>query len=133
MTPVDKDQQTNLDRKRIRVILSGDEDERHDEVDCSREGSIDSQRRMLLLLMDSIVLCPIPTRTVQKIADALEAGSVLAKLSIGYVNPISGNAIVNLLLKLAIWKRFISTQQNIVKYFSSIYLYSFYKCDPASE
>lgn len=48
----DNDQQTNLDRKRIRVILSGDEDERHDEVDCSREGSIDSQRRMLLLLMD---------------------------------------------------------------------------------
>jgi hypothetical protein len=27
--------------------------------------------------------CPIPTRTVQKIADALKAGSVLAKLSIG--------------------------------------------------
>ncbi|KAJ6929090.1 hypothetical protein NC652_013070 [Populus alba x Populus x berolinensis] len=66
--------------------------------------------------------CPIPTRTVQKIADALKAGSVLAKLSIGDVNPISGNAIVNLLLKLAIWKRFISTKQNIVKYFSSIYL-----------
>ncbi|KAG5241972.1 protein TONSOKU [Salix suchowensis] len=31
------DQQTVLSRKRIRIVLSDDEDEMHDEVDCSRE------------------------------------------------------------------------------------------------
>ncbi|XP_054804737.1 protein TONSOKU [Prosopis cineraria] len=50
--------------------------------------------------------CHITSRTIQKMADALDSKSVLAQLCIGYNNPISGNAIVNLLDKLSALKRF---------------------------
>nr|XP_027074129.1 protein TONSOKU-like isoform X1 [Coffea arabica] len=50
--------------------------------------------------------CSITSRTVQKIADSLHSGSVLTNLSLGYNNPVSGNAITNLLLKIADLKRF---------------------------
>ncbi|CAK7355042.1 unnamed protein product [Dovyalis caffra] len=54
----------------------------------------------------NIERCSITTRTIQKVADALNTGLVLAQLSIGYNNPISGNAIINLLAKLATLKSF---------------------------
>ncbi|KAI4982503.1 hypothetical protein ZWY2020_022995 [Hordeum vulgare] len=50
--------------------------------------------------------CSITSRTVQKMADALHEDSVLSHLSIGKNNPISGNAMLNLLSKLASLKRF---------------------------
>ncbi|GMI77993.1 BRUSHY1, TONSOKU, MGOUN3 [Hibiscus trionum] len=50
--------------------------------------------------------CSITSRTVQKVADALDTESVLLQLFIGHNNPISGNAISYLLGKLAILKRF---------------------------
>ncbi|KAJ6991180.1 hypothetical protein NC653_019397 [Populus alba x Populus x berolinensis] len=54
----------------------------------------------------NIERCSITTRTIQKVADALNASLVLAQLSIGYNNPVSGNAIINLLAKLATLKSF---------------------------
>nr|XP_018681426.1 PREDICTED: protein TONSOKU isoform X2 [Musa acuminata subsp. malaccensis] len=54
----------------------------------------------------NIEQCSITTRTVEKVADAINVGSVLSHLSIGRNNPISGNAIVNLLTKLQSLKRF---------------------------
>ncbi|KAL3528003.1 hypothetical protein ACH5RR_012659 [Cinchona calisaya] len=50
--------------------------------------------------------CSITSRTVQKVADSLHSGSVLTHLSLGYNNPISGNAITTLLIKIATLKRF---------------------------
>ncbi|KAF7840080.1 Protein TONSOKU [Senna tora] len=50
--------------------------------------------------------CHITSRTIQKIADALDTNSVLAQLCIGYNNPVSGNSVVNLLFKLSTLKRF---------------------------
>ncbi|KAK7358853.1 hypothetical protein VNO77_00793 [Canavalia gladiata] len=50
--------------------------------------------------------CCITSRTIQKIADALDSKSVLAHLCIGHNSPVSGNAIVNLLSKLSTLKRF---------------------------
>ncbi|RLN08873.1 protein TONSOKU isoform X2 [Panicum miliaceum] len=50
--------------------------------------------------------CSITSRTVQKMADALHEGSVLSHLSLGKNNPISGNAMLNLLSKLASLTRF---------------------------
>ncbi|KAK4256777.1 hypothetical protein QN277_006458 [Acacia crassicarpa] len=50
--------------------------------------------------------CHITTRTIQKIADALDSDTVLAQLCIGYNSPVAGNAIVNLLAKLSTMKRF---------------------------
>uniref|UniRef100_A0A2N9GR45 Uncharacterized protein n=2 Tax=Fagus sylvatica TaxID=28930 RepID=A0A2N9GR45_FAGSY len=49
--------------------------------------------------------CSITSRTIQKVADSLSAGSVLEQLCIGYNDPISGNSIINLLGKLATLKR----------------------------
>ncbi|OVA01147.1 Leucine-rich repeat [Macleaya cordata] len=55
----------------------------------------------------NIERCSITSRTIQKVAEAIDSGSVLAQLCIaGHNNPISGNAMVNLLDKLAILKRF---------------------------
>ncbi|KAK9272896.1 hypothetical protein L1049_003275 [Liquidambar formosana] len=59
--------------------------------------------------------CSITSRTVQKIADSLDAGSALSQLILGYNNPISGNAIVNLLAKLATLKRFSELNLNGLK------------------
>ncbi|WVZ55398.1 hypothetical protein U9M48_006061 [Paspalum notatum var. saurae] len=50
--------------------------------------------------------CSITSRTVQKMADALHEGSVLSHLSLGKNNPISSNAMLNLLSKLASLTRF---------------------------
>ncbi|KAL6219796.1 hypothetical protein ACLB2K_007555 [Fragaria x ananassa] len=54
----------------------------------------------------SIERCSITSRTIQKVADALGAESVLEQLCIGYNKPISGSAITNLLVKLGSLKRF---------------------------
>ncbi|KAA8531034.1 hypothetical protein F0562_005743 [Nyssa sinensis] len=59
--------------------------------------------------------CSITSRTIQKVADALGDGSVLAQIYIGYNNPISGNAIENLLAKLATLKRFSELGLNGLK------------------
>ncbi|XVF17047.1 hypothetical protein REPUB_Repub10bG0083400 [Reevesia pubescens] len=59
--------------------------------------------------------CSITSRTIQKVADALDTGSVLSQLLIGHNNPISGNAISNLLGKLATLKRFSELSLNGLK------------------
>ncbi|KAL4644059.1 hypothetical protein ACB092_02G135700 [Castanea dentata] len=59
--------------------------------------------------------CSITSRTIQKVADGLSAGSVLEQLCIGYNDPISGNAITNLLGKLATLKRFSELNLNGLK------------------
>ncbi|KAL5188547.1 Protein TONSOKU [Glycine soja] len=50
--------------------------------------------------------CCVTSRTIQKVADALDSRSVLAHLCIGYNSPVSGNAIINLLSRLSTLKRF---------------------------
>ncbi|XP_056168052.1 protein TONSOKU isoform X3 [Syzygium oleosum] len=50
--------------------------------------------------------CSITSRTINKVAEALEAGSMLAQLYIGHNDLISGNAIICLLSKLATLERF---------------------------
>ncbi|XP_042495456.1 protein TONSOKU [Macadamia integrifolia] len=59
--------------------------------------------------------CSITSRTIQKVADALDAESVLVQFSIGNNNPICGNAMVNLLAKLAGLKRFSELNLNGIK------------------
>ncbi|KAI3883378.1 hypothetical protein MKX03_009611 [Papaver bracteatum] len=54
----------------------------------------------------NIERCSITSRTIQKVAEAISSGSVLSHLSIAHNNPISGNAMISLLSKLAILKRF---------------------------
>ncbi|KAK3211640.1 hypothetical protein Dsin_016346 [Dipteronia sinensis] len=63
----------------------------------------------------NIERCSITSRTIQKVSDALGAESALAQLSIGYNNPITGNAIMNLLAKLATLKSFSELNLNGVK------------------
>ncbi|XP_062147613.1 protein TONSOKU [Alnus glutinosa] len=63
----------------------------------------------------NIERCSITSRTIQKVADALNAGSVLEQLCIGYNDPVSGNAIINLLVKLATLKRFSELSLNGLK------------------
>ncbi|GMP25439.1 hypothetical protein CsSME_00002310 [Camellia sinensis var. sinensis] len=53
----------------------------------------------------NIERCSITSRTIQKVADSLGSESVLSQICLGYNNPISSNAIVNLLAKLASLKR----------------------------
>ncbi|XP_051140221.1 protein TONSOKU isoform X2 [Andrographis paniculata] len=50
--------------------------------------------------------CSITSRTIQKVADSLDSLSVLTHLSIGHNHPVSGNALINLLLKLSTLKGF---------------------------
>ncbi|KAK8618830.1 hypothetical protein V6N13_132809 [Hibiscus sabdariffa] len=59
--------------------------------------------------------CSITSRTVQKVADALDTESILSQLFIGHNNPISGNAISYLLGKLANLKRFSELSLNGLK------------------
>ncbi|KAM0952461.1 putative leucine-rich repeat domain superfamily, protein TONSOKU [Dioscorea sansibarensis] len=54
----------------------------------------------------NIEACSVTSRTIQKIADTLHEGLVLSHLSIGKNYPISGNAMANLLVRLASLKRF---------------------------
>ncbi|KAJ4966104.1 hypothetical protein NE237_017953 [Protea cynaroides] len=63
----------------------------------------------------NIESCSITSRTIQKVADALDAESVLAQISLGNNNPICGNAMVNLLDKLAGLKRFSELNLNGIK------------------
>ncbi|KAK4840892.1 hypothetical protein QYF36_020698 [Acer negundo] len=63
----------------------------------------------------NIERCSITSRTIQKVSDALGAESVLAQLSIGYNNPITGNAMMNLLAKLATLKSFSELNLNGIK------------------
>ncbi|URE05448.1 TPR [Musa troglodytarum] len=67
---------------------------------------LDISHNLLALYSLNIEQCSVTSRTVQKVADAISVGSVLSHLSIGRNNPISGNAIVNLLTKLQSLKRF---------------------------
>ncbi|KAK8524900.1 hypothetical protein V6N12_029752 [Hibiscus sabdariffa] len=63
----------------------------------------------------NIERCSITSRTIQKVADALDNNSVLSQLFIGHNNPVSGNAISYLLGKLAILKRFSELSLNGLK------------------
>ncbi|XP_012086072.1 protein TONSOKU isoform X2 [Jatropha curcas] len=63
----------------------------------------------------NIERCSITSRTIQKVADALNSGLVLAQLAIGHNNPLSGNAITNLLEKLATLKSFAELNLNGLK------------------
>ncbi|KAE8696436.1 Protein TONSOKU [Hibiscus syriacus] len=59
--------------------------------------------------------CSITSRTVQKVADALDTDSLLSQLFIGHNNPVSGNAISSLVGKLATLKRFSELSLNGLK------------------
>ncbi|PIA41850.1 hypothetical protein AQUCO_02200346v1 [Aquilegia coerulea] len=63
----------------------------------------------------SIDNCSITSRTIQKVADSIDSGSVLAQLSLGHNNPISGNSMVNLLAKLTTLTRFSELNLNGIK------------------
>ncbi|KAL2906747.1 Protein TONSOKU [Bienertia sinuspersici] len=54
----------------------------------------------------NIERCSITSRTIQTVADALNSGSVLSQLFVGYNNPVSGNSLAKLLEKLAKLERF---------------------------
>ncbi|KAJ8774873.1 hypothetical protein K2173_018132 [Erythroxylum novogranatense] len=54
----------------------------------------------------NIERCSITSRTIQKVSDALNDCSILAQLSIGHNQPISGNVLNNLLTKLVTLKSF---------------------------
>ncbi|XP_012572250.2 protein TONSOKU [Cicer arietinum] len=64
--------------------------------------------------------CCITSRTIQKIADALDSRSVLSHLCIGHNSPVSGNAIVNLLSKLSTLKRFSELNMSGLKLGKSV-------------
>lgn len=54
----------------------------------------------------NIEKCSITSRTIQRLADSLDSRSVLTHLSLGHNQPISGNAIINLFVKISSLKRF---------------------------
>ncbi|KAF8085013.1 hypothetical protein N665_0685s0005 [Sinapis alba] len=64
--------------------------------------------------------CSLTSRTIQKIADALDPESGLSQLYIGYNNPISGSAIQNLLAKLATISSFTELSMNGIKLSSQV-------------
>ncbi|KAK9073265.1 hypothetical protein SSX86_007589 [Deinandra increscens subsp. villosa] len=59
--------------------------------------------------------CSITSRTIQIVTNSLDSGSLLSELFIGYNSSISGNAIVNLLDKLATLKSFSQINLNGIK------------------
>ncbi|KAD6119229.1 hypothetical protein E3N88_10500 [Mikania micrantha] len=59
--------------------------------------------------------CSITSRTIQKVTDSLNSESLLSELFIGYNSSISGNAIVNLLDKLATLNSFSQINLNGIK------------------
>lgn len=63
----------------------------------------------------NIERCSITSRTIQKVVDALDTASVLAQLSLGYNNTISGNVMLNLLAKLGTLRRFSELSLNGLK------------------
>ncbi|RZC81309.1 hypothetical protein C5167_043869 [Papaver somniferum] len=68
----------------------------------------------------NIERCSITSRTIQKVAEALSSGSVLSHLSIAHNNPISGNAMISLLSKLATLKRFSDLNLGGIKLSKSV-------------
>ncbi|KAH9625677.1 hypothetical protein KSS87_022712, partial [Heliosperma pusillum] len=54
----------------------------------------------------NIERCSLTSRAIQVVADALDSGSILSHLSIGYNNPVSGSSLANLFNKLAKLERF---------------------------
>ncbi|KAJ0264409.1 Protein TONSOKU [Hirschfeldia incana] len=64
--------------------------------------------------------CSLTSRTIQKIADALDPESGLSQLYIGYNNPISGSAIQNLLAKIATLSSFTELSMNGIKLSSQV-------------
>ncbi|MCL7045211.1 hypothetical protein MKW94_020017 [Papaver nudicaule] len=67
----------------------------------------------------NIERCSITSKTIQKVAEAIDPGSVLSHLSIAH-NPISGNAMINLLSKLAALKRFSDLNLGGIKLSKSV-------------
>ncbi|XP_073150309.1 protein TONSOKU isoform X2 [Henckelia pumila] len=59
--------------------------------------------------------CSVTSLTIQRLADSLDTGSVLAQLCLGYNRPVSRNAISCLLLKLATLERFQELNLNGIK------------------
>lgn len=59
--------------------------------------------------------CSLTSRTIEKVADVLDAGSKLSQLFIGYNNPISGKFTGVLLDKLATLERFSELSLNGLK------------------
>ncbi|XP_075510488.1 protein TONSOKU [Primulina tabacum] len=59
--------------------------------------------------------CFITSLTIQRLADSLDTGSMLAQLCLGYNRPVSRNAISCLLLKLATLERFHELNLNGIK------------------
>ncbi|KAF6154890.1 hypothetical protein GIB67_018327 [Kingdonia uniflora] len=64
--------------------------------------------------------CCITSRTIQKVADAIDSRSILANLSIGHNNPISGNSLATLLAKLVTLKIFSELNLNGIKLGKSV-------------
>ncbi|CAH8321495.1 unnamed protein product [Eruca vesicaria subsp. sativa] len=64
--------------------------------------------------------CSLTSRTIQKIADALDPESGLSQLYIGYNNPISGSAIQNLLAKISTLSSFTELSMNGIKLSSQV-------------
>ncbi|CAA7053050.1 unnamed protein product [Microthlaspi erraticum] len=64
--------------------------------------------------------CSLTSRTIQKVADALDSESGLSQLYIGYNNPVSGSAIQNLLAKLATLSSFTELSVNGIKLSSQV-------------
>ncbi|KAJ0618497.1 putative tetratricopeptide-like helical domain superfamily, leucine-rich repeat domain superfamily [Helianthus annuus] len=59
--------------------------------------------------------CSITSRTIQKVTDSLNSESLLSELFIGYNSSITGNALVNLLDKLATLTSFSQINLNGIK------------------
>ncbi|KFK39188.1 hypothetical protein AALP_AA3G211400, partial [Arabis alpina] len=64
--------------------------------------------------------CSLTSRTIQKVAAALDSESGLSQLYIGYNNPVSGSAIQNLLAKLATLSSFTELNMNGIKLSSQV-------------
>ncbi|CAN8270264.1 unnamed protein product [Cochlearia groenlandica] len=64
--------------------------------------------------------CSLTSRSIQKIANALDPESGLSQLCIGYNNPVSGSAIQNLLAKLATLSSFAELSMNGIKLSSQV-------------
>ncbi|KAH6756608.1 hypothetical protein C2S51_038907 [Perilla frutescens var. frutescens] len=59
--------------------------------------------------------CSVTSRTIQKVADSLDSESALTHLFIGHNHPVSGNVVINLLLKLTATNRFQELSLNGIK------------------
>jgi Ran GTPase-activating protein (RanGAP) involved in mRNA processing and transport len=64
--------------------------------------------------------CSLTSRTIQKVANALDSKSGLSQLCIGYNNPVSGSSIQNLLAKLATLSSFAELSMNGIKLSSQV-------------